>query len=242
MTKCKKCGGLGWIKETVQGKEVAVRCSCKSEMVSQQNLELPPRAQHWFIKNFSSFENDSLKSAKITAREYAAAFPAVDYGLMFVGPTGTGKSHLAVAVLKEVCELKRGNGVFIDFSDLLYQLQRSIGFDGTKNVEAILRPLVDADLLLLDDFASSQGNYWTLDMVYHLLNQRYLKKKHVLITTRYAVLPPGAKGGDIHSEHNSLSARVGVSLASRLLEMCRVVVLEGKDHRRESIQPGYRFS
>ncbi|HPR65193.1 MAG TPA: ATP-binding protein [Thermoanaerobaculia bacterium] len=216
--------------ENVQGISQATRCSCQSVLSAPViALELPDRARAWHMKNFNVLENKSLREAKKIAESYVKTFPAVDYGLIFSGPCGIGKSHLAVAVLQEIAQTRNVQCLFVDFNDLLFQFQRTIGYDSDRDMDSTIKPLIDVPLLLLDDFASSHGNAWSLDMVYHVINQRYLARRHILITTTYDLDP-------------SLSRRVGAPMVSRLQEMCRIVPMKGEDHRREGIQTSYQFS
>ena len=224
--ECSRCGGRGWIIARNDGVETATRCTCRGIAQSVEDLHLPDRLQFWQLSNFSNFDNDSLKEAINIAKNYIKDFLGVDYGLLFSGPCGVGKSHLAVGVLRAIADTTGIKGTFVDYSELLYRFQRTIGHGDETTMEGVMAPLIHSPLLLIDDFASSQGNAWVLDMVYYLVNQRYLARRHILVTTRFEV-------------RLELAKRVGAPLVSRLQEMCKIVNMEGEDQRPESRQPSY---
>ena len=66
-----------------------------------------------------------------------------------------------------------------------------------------------------------------LDTVSLVLNARYNAVRTTIITTKYAVLPPGAGG----MKEDTLGDRIGERMRSRLLELCRVVEMKGVDYR-----------
>lgn len=230
---CRDCEGKGWIIDITDNREVARRCHCQEEISEKRTINLPEKMLDWFVSNFSTLENDSLKKARNMVMAYIEAYPAVDHGLLFYGPSGTGKSHLAVAALKEIASRSGIIGQYVDFNDLLFKIQRTIGSDGHGSLDAIIEPFIKTRLLLIDDFASTQGNAWVWDIVYHIINQRYLHKRHLMLTTRYSPDIPAEERSDYQSKNRFLVDRVGQQLASRLLEMCRSVPLSGEDFRQQ---------
>src|SRR5688500_18465166 len=101
---CPLCDDTGWKPVDANGVRRVVRCDCWRENVGHQRLtdaNVPKRYQHCTIANFTVY-NESLERAADKARQLADRFPVVDKGLFFEGQPGVGKTHLAVAVLKQV--------------------------------------------------------------------------------------------------------------------------------------------
>ena len=89
-----------------------------------------PRYEHCAFENFD-IRKDRIQGwqipairAKSAAEGFVKEYP-VDFGLLFVGPTGVGKTHLAVAVLRELIIRKGVECLFYDFRDLLKKIQDS---------------------------------------------------------------------------------------------------------------------
>ena len=166
--------------------------------------------------------------------------------MLFLGPCGVGKTHLAVAVLRHVIAEKGDSGLFYDFRDLLREIQGSYNaVSGTSELE-ILRPVLDAKLLVLDELGSNKPTEWVRDTVAYVINCRYNDKKATIFTSNYLDAPESVEGssgerlgGRVREE--SLTERIGVRLRSRLFEMCKVIEIRGKDFRREIRQASYRF-
>ena len=104
----------------------------------------------------------------------------------------------------------------------------------TKTTELqVLEPVVEADVLLLDDLGAWKMTDWMNDTLFYILNSRYMAKRPTLITTNYQdVTREEAVAADPLRRREFLVERIGQRLRSRLMEMCLVVRLHGSDHRQ----------
>ena len=90
----------------------------------------------------------------------------------------------------------------------------------------ILRPVFEAEVLVLDELGASKPTEWVWDTVAHILNTRYNDKRTTIITTNYADLPPGGTsvtggtGPQRAMREETLGDRIGERMRSRLAEMC----------------------
>lgn len=136
---------------------------------------------------------------------------------LLVGPTGTGKTHLAVATMRRWVEAGRGGAMFVSAGDLLRRLRAAMdGGPGAGETE-LLR-VARARLLALDDLLAGGGRVtpWAAETLSYLICQRYAEKLPTIITTNVGL----AQIGDLVDTR--VSSRLGEGL---------VVELETGDHR-----------
>jgi DNA replication protein DnaC len=254
-TECPVCGGTGWKTVAVAGKANRVtRCECRLDTRVSRLLKaahIPARYEHCTLADFSTDftgAHRSLPAARLAAGRFVEEYPIEKTGLLFVGPIGTGKTHLAVGIIQE---LVRGKGVpclFCDYRELLKQIQNSYNPSVQATELEILRPVFEAEVLVLDELGAVKPTEWVWDTVSHILNSRYNDKKTTIVSTNFPNLPPGefASGhGPRESARQAmrgetLGDRITERMRSRLLEMCRVVQVDGGDFRQRVQSANFR--
>ena len=236
----------------------AVPCDCTTSDRPDRALaraRVPKRYRHCDFENFET-DNDienvareqlqawnrSLTQAKLVVQRFAEEFPVgSENGLLLMGPCGAGKTHLAVAALKQIV-LRGHSGLFYDYRELLKQIQDSYNAESQSTEMSVLEPVLKTELLVLDDVGSSKPSLWALETVGHVLNTRYNEKRVTLLTTNYLDTDgsAGAAAGTSRvagmrapSIEDSLTERVGKRIRSRLYEMCRTVEISAPDYRKE---------
>jgi DNA replication protein DnaC len=223
---CEYCSGTGW--EPVDEKGVRL-CQCRLDDHRSQMLtraRIPKRYENCSFENFIVEDvgagmtiRYALHNSQIIVREY----PAVDIGLLFLGPCGVGKTHLAVATIKAL--INRGfQCLFYDFRDLLKEIQDSYNPISQMTELKVLEPVYEAEVLVLDELGASKPTDWERDTMTQIINTRYNDKKLTIFTSNYLDKPQ-------QPNEETLEDRVGVRLRSRLYEMCKVVLVEGDDYR-----------
>ena len=132
------------------------------------------------------------------------------------GEPGAGKTHLAVAILREVVWSDREpkpTALFLNVPDWLNALRESYG-DG----EPPPNPS-GYDLVVLDDLGAEDWSSWARDRIYNLVNQREQQRRLVIVTTNH--------------EWQELAGRVGGPTASRLRRLTREVHVDARTDFRE---------
>lgn len=155
----------------------------------------------------------SLREAYFAARNLARGNLTFGNSLVLAGPTGTGKTHLAVAVAWEWFE-DGCSVIFARMDDLLDDLRA--GYEDLtyrKRLEAVR----NCALLALDDLGTEASKDWAEEKVDRIIDWRYIHRLPLVVTTN-------ARGEE-------LSPRIASRLADR--SCSQVIQMEAPDYRTE---------
>jgi len=234
-----------------------VRCQCRTRERGERLLtaaQIPPRYVHCELGNFQhNFEDGSQKSlsnARMLAGRFVEGYPVDKTGLLFVGPVGVGKTHLAVGILKALVREKGIHCLFCDYRELLKSIQNSYNPSVQATEMEILRPVFEAEVLALDELGAVRSTEWVFDTVNYILNSRYNNNLTTIITTNFPDKPEQAavhddnprsySAADRAARRETLGDRIGERMRSRLHEMCKRVEIEGDDFREHSKQAKFQ--
>jgi len=170
--------------------------------------------------SFAGFEaapgtEHALGVCRQWAKEYRAGTP-LRRGLFLHGPPGAGKTHLGVAILREIVWSDRpASALFLNVPDWLDSLRAS--YSG-PNAEPPANP-DGHDVVLLDDLGAEDLTPWARERIYSLVNQREQARRLTLVTS--------------NCEWRELAGRVGGPTSSRLRRLAAEVPVEARRDFRE---------
>jgi DNA replication protein DnaC len=236
-SSCPKCGGTGFL--IVEGATLsgAKPCDCRAEGRAgrlQERAQIPPLYRGTSFENFSvpgpenPMARRDLTGILIAVKKFANEFPNESRpGLLLSGKPGTGKTHLAVAAMRQIVE-KGYECLFCDYQTLLNSIKS--GYDPSSNSadKEAYRAALDAEVLVVDDLGAHRVTDWVDDTVTSIITHRCNQRKALIATTNLPI--PDA--GDAVFERTTLGRpdyvetldrRIGPRAYSRLFEMCTVV-------------------
>ncbi|HWZ31948.1 MAG TPA: ATP-binding protein [Bryobacteraceae bacterium] len=243
---CPHCAGTGWKIVERSGMSGAARCDCASFGRNDGLVEAARIPSNYERATLDSFvlppDNPTARTglgiALRQAMGFARDFPAVTPpGLLLVGEPGTGKTHLAVGVVKALLE-KGHECVFFDYKNLLDRIRSSYDSSSGTTDRAVYGTALDADVLLLDDLGAHRVTEWVEDTVTSIITYRCNNRKPLIATTN---LPdPDVTGkmveytgaGGVAVFKKTLADAIGTRARSRLFEMCKVIRMPATEDYR----------
>lgn len=233
LLRCRKCDGKRQtiITPPFEGaKPRVVRCWCQCPTIHdvakerEKQIHLEQRRSVCFqgveeMKSCTFEADDGTGSIMLiqSAKMYAADFPQHlrdGMGLLYHGPVGTGKTFLAACIANDVLAMgyrvKMTN--FATVADEMWTVP-----DKAEYIADLCR----YDLLILDDLGVERKTEYMQEMVYKIVNARYVAGAPVIVTT------------NLTPDELTKTAEIGYARTyDRLLEKCLPIKVDGRSRRR----------
>lgn len=235
---CPKCGGTGFIiieRANISGAEP---CDCRAQGRAarlEDRSQIPPLYRNASFDNFvvpgieTPTARRELTTVLLAVKKFASDFPhdKGPQGLLLIGEVGCGKTHLAVAALRQIIA-KGFEGLFYSYQALLDNIHK--GYDPVADTadRNAYRTAMETEVLLLDDIAAQRAHDWVEDTINSIVTYRCDNRKALIATTNAP--DPDANSVMIHRSgldkpeyRRTLSDYIGARARSRLFEMCTVI-------------------
>jgi DNA replication protein DnaC len=188
---------------------------------------LSKRMKGYTLGNFKPTVSNAAGRARVKVDGYLEDWEEnqeAGKGLYFCGGVGTGKTHLAVAVMNELIRKKRTPSLFVTVPELLDNLRETYNKPG-RNLDEWMDAVQNAEFLVLDDLGSERTTEWVRERIFVIVNHRYREALPTVFTSNI-----GPK---------DLAEQLGERTASRIIAMCDWIALEGDDYRETAAKEGH---
>ena len=175
---------------------------------------VPPR----FINcTFNSFHCPPGHRSALTAAKTVATSSLSSQGIFLTGPNGTGKTHLAVSILREFILYHSDSCRFIKIPPLLFEVKQAFKSNHYDSEDLLIKRFLNYDLLILDEIGVEKATPWALQTLYLIIDGRSSNLKKTVFTSNLTL--------------QDIEDNIDARFASRIVEMCKVVKVDGGDYR-----------
>lgn len=190
---CEKCSDTG----IYEGR----RCSCFMDYVTKFQCEELNKSSAMNLCSFDSFDlnfysvekkslgnisdRDSMSKIFKFCLDFAQNFHLPQNGILMIGGTGLGKTHLSLSIGNEVIKKGGYSVIYGSAPDLFRKIEKE-HFGNAPDLSTS-QLLQDCDLLILDDLGAEFDSKFNQSVLYNLLNSRMNIGKPVIISTNFTL-------------------------------------------------------
>lgn len=247
---CPDCAGRGGFVHREDGYDQWRTCECRAFLRRLETFNAAHLGRRFARSTLESYvaHTPRQRAALHLARMWTDGWRKREKGIAFFGPVGTGKTHLAVGIFRELTLRHGASCRFVDFGHLLADLKRS--YERSEGEADIMEPLARVEVLLIDELGKGRATEWENTVLDDLVSRRYNANRLTLFTTNFSPLGKGPERAAVHAAWDArersaagggretglptLEERLDARVLSRLFEMVEFVEVDGEDHRRAS--------
>ena len=221
--ECLKCKDTGMIfRVDEEGHKWARECECMAEKLCKRRMLASGLSEDDLNKGFSDFDTQGIKAleeAKATTitfvKEFKQHLTDKNNGIMFMGYAGRGKTLLGLATTNNL--IRSGVPVkYMAYRERMTELKQTmtkkeVGLSDEVTYSKLMEVYKNIQVLFIDDLFKGKITESDINIMYEIINHRYLNKLPIIVSTEYMI--------------NEL-LNVDEALGSRIIEMCKGHIIE----------------
>ena len=181
--KCAKCRDMTFLLVD----NIATPCKCRELRLSENILKNSGINEEFSKKTFDNFDYSislQLTQAYSKAKDYYSNFKNIKdtrrNSIILMGQVGSGKTHLCTAIANNL--MKESVGVvYMPYRDTITRIKQSVMDEENYNKE--LTRYKEAKVLLIDDLFKGSITKSDINIIFELINYRYLTNKPIIVST-----------------------------------------------------------
>lgn len=182
-SRCPECQRL--MREDAERKEAERKAKELKERI-EARLGRSAIPRRFIGRTFDGFNatTDAQKKALFVCREYAEQFKEnhrSGMGLILSGKPGTGKSHLASAIMQSVIATHATQ--YVTCMDVIRMVRETWRKDSNKSERQILESLGRVDLLVIDEIGVQYGTDGEQTILFDVMDIRYRDQVPTILIT-----------------------------------------------------------
>ena len=170
------------------------------------------------LENFDFSFNPTINAKQIKALASCRFIERAE-GVFFLGPTGTGKTHLAKALAHAACKMMF-SVAYYSFHQLFSELATA---DLQNRLHLFLKRLLKTDLMVIDDFAFKTIDQQSAERFYSIVDGRFGQKSIILTSNRAMTDWPKLFPDPI----------IANAIMDRLAHTSHQIVIKGQSYRKK---------
>ena len=198
------------------------RAQIEAAMVERAKaMNLRPKYYYATLDSFDAY-NAELQNAKRTTQ---GLIDGKVLSLLFVGPVGTGKTHLAAAALNA-----KKSGMYMTMYEISATIRASYSARDEKTELEIVNGLASVPLLVIDEIGRTKGGDTELNWLSYIIDRRSASGlPFILLSNKHLSVDCKIQGGC----QDCIDNYFGEDIVSRLCEKGYIVKFAGNDYRNK---------
>jgi len=180
---CARCQDTGW-ERVNQGPISSVR-RCTAAVHLRDSLIAANVPQHCAKCSLEEFAVPSSSIGLLEKiNQFCGAYPKISEGFFLTGGPGTGKTHLAIAIMAELMSRGARRLRFYDTTDLLRRLDPESGVLGSRQRRELQQEAQSTGMIVLDDFGAESLTGSEIEQLDYLIDCHYRITRPIIVTSR----------------------------------------------------------